>query len=174
MNRFKYVIAAMLALATAVEASQFRGFDRRTQVEGSDVIVIGRVSNTHSHWNAERSVILTESEIAVDDVWKGSLSDNRIVVRTLGGSVEGIELKVDGSPSFSTGERVVLFLTRNGESFSLWGMKFGKLLVEGEGDGAFALGSLPTNITGVGAAAEQVSLSLGDLRTEVSDAVEGR
>jgi len=173
MNR-KFLIVVLLMTATAAWGSQFRGFDRRTQVDGSDVIVVGRVGGSESHWNGDRSVILTETEIAVDDVWKGALADNRIIVRTLGGSVEGVELKVDGSPSFSTGERVVLFLTQNGESFSLWGMKFGKLRVEGDGDDAFALGSLPTAVQGIGAAAEMVSISLRDLRSEVAGAMGGR
>jgi hypothetical protein len=152
---------------SAAQASQFRKFDRAAQVEGSDAIVVGRVSDARTHWNDDHSVILTETEVLVDDVWKGTVEGNRIVVQTLGGAVDGIELRVDGSPVLGIGERVVLFLSRHGDVFTPWGMKYGKLGVEGSGDEAFVLGSLPTSVEGPGAAAEQVSLSLGELRDEV-------
>ena len=174
MQRIFAVLGALLIAATAAHASQFRRFDRQAQVDGSDVILVGRVADAHARWSDDRSVILTETEVLVDDVWKGSIAGNRVVVQTLGGAVDGVELKVDGSPVFATGERVVLFLTSRGDVFTPWGMKYGKLAVEGDGDGAFVLGSLPTAIDGVGAAAEQVSLSLGDLRGEVGHALEAR
>ena len=166
------MLGALLLTASVTSASQFRRFDRDAQVAGSDVILVGRVASAAARWSDDRSVILTDTTVAVDDVWKGSVDGNRIVVQTLGGSVEGIELKVDGSPTLGVGERVVLFLSQRGDVFVPWGMKYGKLAVEGDGDGAFVLGSLPTAVEGIGAGAEQVSLSLGDLRGEVGRAVE--
>ena len=172
MKRTLAILGACLVAASVAHASQFRRFDREAQVVGSDVILIGRVSDTRSRWSDDRSVILTDNEVMVDDVWKGSVAGNRIVVETLGGAVDGIELKVDGSPAFAVGERVVLFLTSRGDSFTPWGMKFGKLAVEGDGESAFVLGSLPTATEGIGASAEQVSLSLSELRGEVGRALE--
>ncbi|MGH7805363.1 MAG: hypothetical protein ACREQJ_13525 [Candidatus Binatia bacterium] len=172
MKRTLAVLGACLVAASVAQASQFRRFDRATQVAGSDVILVGRVSDMRSRWSDDRSVILTDNEIFVDDVWKGDVAGNRVVVETLGGAVDDIELKVDGSPAFAVGERVVLFLTSRGDSFTPWGMKFGKLAVEGDGDGAFVLGSLPTAVEGIGAASEQVSLSLAELRGEVGRALE--
>lgn len=168
------LIASVLLASSLAQASQFRRFDRSTQVAGSDVILVGRVADSRAEWTDDRSVIFTDTEVVVDDVWKGVLPDNRVAVRTLGGAVDGIELKVDGSPSLSRGERVVLFLVENGGVFTLWGMKYGKLTVEGDGDDAFALGSLPTATDGIGADSEVVSLMLSDLRTEVVSAMEAR
>ena len=173
MRRMSAILGVLVLAGTMAQASQFRRFDRAAQIEGSDVILVGRVADSRAHWSTDRSVILTDTEILVDDVWKGSVEGNRVVVQALGGSVDGIELEVDGSPALAVGERVVLFLTRQGDLFTTWGMKYGKLAVEGEGDGAFVLGLLPTAIDGVGAAAEQVSLSLDDLRGEVGRTLGG-
>ena len=174
MRKSLALVASILLASSLAQASQFRRFDRSTQVTGSDVILVGRVADGRAQWTADRSVIFTDTEIVVDDVWKGALADNRVVVRTLGGAVDGIELKVDGSPTLAGGERVVLFLVENDGVFTPWGMKYGKLTVEGDGEEAFALGSLPTAADGIGADSEVVSLTLTDLRTEVLNAMEAR
>lgn len=175
MRKTLALIASFWLATTLAEASQFRRFDRGAQVAGSDVILVGRVGDGRAEWTADRSVIFTDTEVLVDDVWKGALDDNRVVVRTLGGAVDGIELKVDGSPSLARGERVVLFLVRGASGvFTTWGMKFGKLTVEGDGEDAFALGSLPTAAEGIGADSEVVSLSVSDLRAQVLGAMEAR
>lgn len=172
MRRMLAVFGMLLVAGATAEASQVRRFDRASQVAGSDVILVGRVGAARARWSDDRSMILTETEVLVDDVWKGSVAGNRVVVETLGGAVDGIELKVDGSPLIAAGERVVLFLTSRGDSFTPWGMKYGELIVEGEGDGAFVLGSLPPAVDGVGAATARVSLSLAELRGEVGRAME--
>src|SRR3954447_10913999 len=96
-------LAASL-LGGLTSASEFRKFARADQVAASDLIAVGRVLSVVSAWAPDHSAIYTESEIALDEVWKGGRRD-RVVVRTPGGTVGTVAAKVDASAEFAAGER---------------------------------------------------------------------
>src|SRR5205085_348334 len=98
-------ITGLLALVAGTAfATQFNSFDRAAQVRGSDLIVIGRVLVVRSDWNADHSAIVTDAELAIDEVWKGAPAD-RMSVRTFGGRVGNVALEVEGAAEFASGER---------------------------------------------------------------------
>ena len=169
----KRIVAAVLLLAAAgssVRASQFGPFTRESQVHTSDAVVVGRVVALDSYWTTNRDVILTDAEIVIEDIWKGS-PPGRILVQTLGGAVGDVLLHVDGAAMFAPGERTVLFLERRADRWVPVGMHFGKLAVTRAEAGTFAVGPLPL-ATGDGRLPDVVSMSLEDLRAEVLGIVE--
>src|SRR6185295_17364258 len=106
-------LVAAVALASSAAATEFRTFDRADQVRGSEAIVTGRILSVRSQWSADRSAIVTEADVAIDEVWKGAVGD-RLSVRTFGGRVGNVALEVEGAAQFATGERVVLYLRHSG------------------------------------------------------------
>lgn len=165
------VLFGFLIGVTSVGATQFRSFDRETQIRESELVVVGRVLTMRSLRDARRSIV-TDVEVAVAEAWKGLPEGERLLVRVPGGRVDGVELVVQGAPRFRPGEAVVLFLDRDGERWRPWGMAFGKYAVEGSGDGRFLVGHLPPVVSGP-QDFEAVSVALDELRREVKDAAAG-
>lgn len=74
-------------------------------------IIEGEVLDLHSYWNDDRTMIYTDIEIAVQDRLKGvGIQGGKLIVRLPGGEVEGIGCRESDTPTFVTGERVLLFL----------------------------------------------------------------
>lgn len=164
-----YWILGLLVLfagATA-QATQFEAFDRSDQIREADVILTGHVLSNRSAWSEDRSVIHTDAEVRVDEVWKGLPDSDRVTVRVLGGTVDGMALEVEGSPRLETGENVLLFLRREGDVYRPSGMAYGKFALESAGGETFALGSLTPDRDGP-PEFEAVSYSIDDIREEVT------
>ncbi|MGH7822004.1 MAG: hypothetical protein ACREQ9_19755 [Candidatus Binatia bacterium] len=160
-------LASLLALiALPAAASQFKAFDREAQVKGSDLILVGHVLSTRSEWAPNRSAIYTDAEIAVDEVWKGLPASDRVVVRTVSGTVDGVTLEVEGAARFTEGEEVLVFLHDGGGVLTPWGMAFGKYEIVGSGADEFAIGSMPPAVSGAQKFV-QVSITMDDLHDEV-------
>lgn len=107
----------------------------------ADLILTGKVKSMRSDWNEERSLIYTYVTISVSGYIKNNLTpeeseENReqeIVVRILGGEVDGLRLMVSDTPEFEEGEEVFLFLRSrmDGTTFlKVAGLFQGKYTVE--------------------------------------------
>jgi hypothetical protein len=96
----------------------------------SNSIIIGKVDDIKCAWDEEHRFIYTYVTIKVEETLKGSLKD-RIVVRHLGGEVDGKGLGVSDQPSFKMGERVLLFLTGEREKgvYEVYGWFQGKYTI---------------------------------------------
>jgi hypothetical protein len=162
-------VLCMVAVAATTTATEFDAFDRQLQVDGSDVIIVGRIVSVRSAWSGDHSAILTTAAVAVDDAWKGPCAD-RIEVRTFGGRVGNVALEVEGAARFEAGERVVLFLRRVGDAYSPFGMRFGKFDVVGSGAAAVVVGEVPPTRRGEHQTAT-LSTSLAAFRAEVAGLV---
>lgn len=162
------LVAAIVAVAPA---AQFREFDRREQVLGSDVIAVGRVVGTRSDREDAGEAIFTAIDLLVDEAWKGAPEGEVIEVRSPGGEVDGVALEVDGAARFVEGERVLVFLRWKEGYFEPWGMRYGKYRIEEDAEPPFAVGALPTGSPGSGRF-EAVSQSLEDLEREVREILE--
>ncbi|MGH7856594.1 MAG: hypothetical protein ACREQY_04630 [Candidatus Binatia bacterium] len=162
-------LAALMALPVA--ASQFKAFDREAQVDGSDLVLLGRVLSTRSDWAPNRSAIFTDAEIAVDEAWKGLPASDRVTVRTLGGAVDDVTLEVEGAARFAEGEQVLVFLHEEGGVLTPVGMAFGKYEIIGSGADEFAIGSMPPAVSGAQKFV-QVSIAMDDLHDEVRSIVD--
>lgn len=94
----------------------------------SDTIVVGTVKEIlPSKWNTidgkqpdkapaelnSSDLIYTDIIISVDKYVKNSLLSKEIIVRVIGGAVGNISMSLDNEPSFRSGEKVLLYLTRD-------------------------------------------------------------
>ena len=82
-------------------------------VSEADGIVIGTVAETPSRYGPDRE-IYTFVRLADLELIKGHYGQGTLTVRIQGGEVEGEVLEIVGAPSFTPGDRVVVFLRGNG------------------------------------------------------------
>jgi hypothetical protein len=79
-------------------------------VVGARSIVTGRVLSLSSGFNPNRTDISTYVRLRVDEVLKGDLADGEIVLREPGGRDGDTVEVVFGTPEFTPGEQVLLYL----------------------------------------------------------------
>ena len=105
------ILAAVCLLAAASAASAGTGpkWSSAQLADFADVVVTGRVDAVASAWDPAVNTIYTYITLDVDQIFKGSVGD-RIVIKQLGGEVDGIGLVVADQATFSLGERVLLYL----------------------------------------------------------------
>jgi len=98
------------------------------QSAGAERIVHGKVIATETYWLGGR--IVTDAKVLVEKTMKGD-AEKIVVVRRLGGVVDGIGQKTWGSASLDLGEEVFLFLEHRNQSGVLHpvGMAQGKFSV---------------------------------------------
>ncbi len=123
-----------LVLCHPAAASMLRSLSTADLVTRAERIVVGTVESQNAHWVDEsHSAIVTDVRIRVTRGLKGAGDGQVITVRSLGGSVDGIGMRVFGEASYTPAEEVLLFAERRGEAYYSVGMAQGKLRVSTEG-----------------------------------------
>lgn len=116
--RHRY-ISSLTAVATAVlisaggflSASVFLKEDVGSLKKQSEAVVHAKVVDVRSYWNADHSVIYTDTALEVKGRLHGT-SDNVIIVREPGGTVGGYTQEMEGAPRFNVDDEVVAFIAR--------------------------------------------------------------
>lgn len=119
------VLSILLGAATAV--AQVPDLD--ALIRRSGMIVEGSVVAVRSEWDASRTQIHTHVSLRVLALHKGELTQPKLDLRLLGGTVGNITMAVIGQPTFTPGESVLLFLRPDyaqGE-FPIVALEHGKL-----------------------------------------------
>jgi len=101
---FFLFLAAGAALASTVIP-----MDLTALAGQADAVVLGRCLESKVVWNAAHTRIYTDWTVAVDQTVKGS-PGQKLVVRQLGGELDGIGMIAAGVKRLAPGEEVVLFL----------------------------------------------------------------
>ncbi len=170
-----FVVAA--ALPAAATTVVYLDVDDLT--ERSNAVVRARVLERESRWDDEGRGIYTFTTVEVLSTLKGG-GDETLVIRQLGGEVDGVGSLVAGDASFQVGEEVVVFLRRNPEDavFHLVGLSQGKFSIDREGDQPLALRNLSDLSVGrfedgkwVSVHGETSSIGLEELERAIADAV---
>ncbi len=94
----------------------------------------------------EGEITYTDHFIQVDHYLKSPMGQEELLVRTLGGTVEGLSIDAPDEPEFTPGERVVLFLCKDTgelfdlpeEGFTVLGLFQGKYTVIDKGESVWA------------------------------------
>lgn len=95
----------------------------------ADVIFVGKVTKLESRWSEDRRHIVTDTTFQVVQNVRGAVVSRPVVVRSLGGVVGGIGMRVAGSPQFQVGQEALLFTDlRKGHRY-VTGMMQGVYLV---------------------------------------------
>ncbi len=77
----------------------------------------------------DRPKIVTDVTFSVHRVLKGTTKGPAFTLRLIGGTHQGISLKIPGSPTFKPTQEVVLFLEWTGVNYAINGMRQGLYLV---------------------------------------------
>jgi hypothetical protein len=95
----------------------------------ADVIFVGKAIKAYSHWSEDKRHIVTDHTFQVERSLRGTRSGEVVVVRSLGGAVGGIGMRVSGSPTFQVGDQALLFTDLRGKHRYVTGMEQGALRV---------------------------------------------
>lgn len=127
-------VFAVFCLASPADGSILQALDLDELVGQSDRILLGRVVFSESFQRSNGN-LGTWHRIQVERDLRGNATEEReVIVETLGGSIGDIAMRVEGEPSFSIGERVIVFVRGGGDytTFRPVGMGQGVLRVRTE------------------------------------------
>ena len=110
------LVAVLLALAVPMSASQFveQPFDQVAR--GAKFIVRAQVVDTFSAWDDSREVIYTYATLRVLRYFGETTGPDTLVIRNVGGTVDGYTQEAIGFPAVRRGENVVFMLSEDGEA----------------------------------------------------------
>jgi len=115
--RTKYVyplfVFLLLSGLNTTSLSQTIQTNLKSLSAGADVILTGKVAKQSSSWNKDKTRILTEVSVEVEEYLKGNSSNKTIVVTTLGGEVGEVGELYTHMPRFSKDEDVLLFVKKD-------------------------------------------------------------
>ena len=89
MNSIKNISCCFFLLFTCLSTinAQLYKIDLDKKINKASLIVEGRITDQHSFWNSDHSLIYTSNTIHVYKLFKGKITDTNIEVLTQGGSV---------------------------------------------------------------------------------------
>src|SRR5262245_41207616 len=103
--------AVLFSASGAATASVFLKEDVKSLKKQSEAIVHAKVVEVRSYWNADHSAIFTDVALDVKGRLHGN-SDNLIIVRVPGGTVDDYTVEMEGAPRFDVDDEVVAFIGR--------------------------------------------------------------
>lgn len=130
-----FITLMLILAALPLSASQFieLSFDRVARE--SALIVRGTVESTYSAWDDNHEVIFTYATVRVHRYFGEATGPDTLVVREVGGTVDGYTQEAIGFPAIRDGEEVVLLLSKwdGSEDFRIHAFNQGKYLVRNRG-----------------------------------------
>lgn len=116
MHRVRRVLCGAMAVAIAASlavpasATTLRRMSVDELVASNKTVVVGQVTDARSYWNQDKTFILTDVRLTVNEVVKGKLQDQEITVTIMGGRVGEITTLILGGPELIPGKSYLLFL----------------------------------------------------------------
>lgn len=103
----------MLGLSSVALASVVVGLDLPSLVARSEHAVAAHVQATSSRYDADGRIV-TDVLVQVDEVAKGPARRGEVLqLLLLGGTVQGLTMRVEGAATLREGEQAMLFLERH-------------------------------------------------------------
>lgn len=123
------LVALLLALAVPMSASQFVELPFDQVAREARYVVRGTVVDTWSAWDDSREVIYTYATVRVTRYFGETTGPDVLLVRNVGGTVDGYTQEAVGFPAIRRGERAVFFLSGNDSALEIHAYNQGKFLV---------------------------------------------
>ncbi len=112
------VVACFALIAANAALAQVYSASLEELATTSSAVVVGKTTNIRSFWNADRTQIMTEVTLQVDDQVAGNTGPETIVTIP-GGRVGNSLYEVSDMPIFIEGEEVIVFLWQDPEGRNL-------------------------------------------------------
>ncbi|MBX2990576.1 MAG: hypothetical protein KF749_05320 [Bacteroidetes bacterium] len=106
------LLAAVFLVATKAE-SQTHGISAEELAARAHIVAVGSVQSMQSEWSSDRTKIVTNVTIAVDQYLKGSRQDRTLTITVPGGEVDGVGELYSHVARFRQDEEVVVFAERD-------------------------------------------------------------
>jgi len=129
MIRRLTLVAMILALAIPMSASQFQELSFDQIAREAKYVVRGQVIDTWSQWDDAREVIYTYATVRVNRYFGETTGPDVLMVREVGGTVDGYTMEAIGFPMIRRGEQIVAFLAEDGSDLRIHAYNQGKFLV---------------------------------------------
>jgi len=130
-HRSLSLVLLLIIAAVPLSASQFidQPFDQTAR--NANLIVRGKVVDSYSAWDSAREVIYTYSTVRVTRYFGETTGPDTLVVRNVGGEVDGYRQEAIGFPELRHNEQVVLLLeqSEDGADYRIHAYNQGKFLV---------------------------------------------
>ena len=137
MHRRSLSLATLFLLVAVfpLSASQFIEMPFDQVARESALIVRATVGETWSAWDADRQVIYTYATVRVNRYFGEATGPDTLLVREVGGTVDGYTQEAIGFPMIRGGEDVVFFLTtwEGSTDYRIHAFNQGKFLVRNRG-----------------------------------------
>jgi len=182
-RRSLILVSLLLALAVPLSASQFIDMPFDQVAREATYVVRGQVVDTWSAWDASHEVIYTYATVRVSRYFGEMTGPDTLVVREVGGTVDGYTQEAIGFPAIRRSENVVLFLSEWEDSTDLRIHAFnqGKYLVRQRGGFDVLVSdpvkqgeaARPERNDRMAIGTEEVGLSIDEFATMVDDARAG-
>jgi hypothetical protein len=113
-----FALVSSLVLPSVARATLVIPPDFTSLVKQADYVVRAVVTSVDSSWSYENGNrhIITKVGLTVSEVIAGT-PPQPLVLQMLGGTVDGVTMKVDGAPVFKVGDDNILFVHGNGTQF---------------------------------------------------------
>lgn len=135
-RRFLSVAVVLFALVGPARASVMEGLSLERLVADAAVVFEGEVAAVERHW--EGGFVVAEATVTVSRCYQGPCAET-VVVRSFGGTLDGLRQDVSGAPQFDAGEQVLVFgapSQRAAQQLQVVGLAQGKFrVVDGPGGG---------------------------------------
>jgi len=107
-------LIAVLLVTSPADGSIVEGLELRELVRHADRIVLGRVLFSESFQRPDGQ-FGTWHRIGVEREIRGRAPDEQeVIIETMGGQIGDLAMRVEGEPSFTVGERVLVFIRDGG------------------------------------------------------------
>lgn len=103
-------VAIAASLAAPASATTLKRMDVEDLVAANATVVVGQVTDARSYWNKDKTFILTDVRVSVNEVVKGNLQDQEITVTLMGGRVGDLTTLIIGGAELLPGKSYLLFL----------------------------------------------------------------
>ena len=131
-RRSLILVSLFLALAVPLSASQFIEMSFDQVAREATYAIRGQVTDTWAAWDSSHEVIYTYATVRVSRYFGEATGPDMLVVREVGGTVDGYTQEAIGFPAIRRGENVVLFLSEweDGSEYRIHAFNQGKYLVQ--------------------------------------------
>lgn len=172
----KRILLPALVLLCCASATTIKPLSVEELTTRSTHVVRARAVESHSAWNAQHTLIYTETRFTTEENLKGT-APATFTVRRIGGSAEGYTQKVSGVRPWQAGEEAVLFLHPSEASdgtYSVTGLMQGNFMVRHTSTGTELVSNGAADVTAFDSATGAVShyggtsMSLQELKRRVS------